>query len=68
MFLVKPAVSRGTYSLVKLHNSNPSAGITRIRCISAQQDLTLLADNGYVLSLSLCFLQNKAPLLISANV
>jgi len=33
MILVKPAVSRGTHSIVKLHNSNPYAGIIRIRFI-----------------------------------
>ena len=65
-FLVKPLQVRGTYSPVKLHNSNPYAGIIRIRCMRSPGVAVDL--NGYALSLFLCFLQNKAPLFDGAKV
>jgi len=62
-FLVKLPVSRGTYSLVKLHNSNPYAGIIRIRFILRAFVFAVVMG---MISACLCvFEQNKAPLLMS---
>jgi hypothetical protein len=54
--LVKPAVSRGTYSIVKLHNSNPYAGIIRIRFIQLPLVLTVIMG---MISACFCVFQEK---------